>query len=181
MSKMIKLAILIGICVFSIYIICVDGLIYLFGGYDLLRYEYGALFKVPYIVCVFLLILIPIMLIISIIKDKNCFKFIFFVVMYIILALGLIVGVGKLNTYTASKYQNFSYKIWNNKPYVRQIMYKSLVSDKSIYSLNKKEIINKLGTPDEEEDNFLSYKTMPGKIVITFNNNRVDSIKYNLD
>ena len=101
--------------------------------------------------------------------------------MYIILALGLIVGVGKLNTYTASKYQNFSYKIWNNKPYVRQIMYKSLVSDKSIYSLNKKEIIYKLCTPDEDEENFLSYKTMPGEIVITFNNNRVDSIKYNLD
>ena len=46
MSKMIKLAILIGICVFSIYIICVDGLIYLFGGYDLLRYEYGALLHI---------------------------------------------------------------------------------------------------------------------------------------
>ena len=89
------------------------------------------------------------------------------------------IALGRLNTYTIKKYQNFSYELWNDKPYVRQIMYKSLADDEKFYTLDKTEVLKKMGVPDKIDENYFIYKTSPGYILVLFNNNKVNSIKYN--
>lgn len=179
MRKILKLLGLTCVIICSIFLLYNEGLLYLFGGYNLLRYEYGILFKIPYMLGILLLILIPILLIIFTIKEGCCFKYSFCVLLYMIIVFCFTIALGRLNTYTIKKYQNFSYELWNDKPYVRQIMYKSLADDEKFYTLDKTEVLKKMGVPDKIDENYFIYKTSPGYILVLFNNNKVNSIKYN--
>lgn len=169
LSKTIKIAFFVFFEILSLGIIFLLSIFYLFGGFNLIKYECGLIFLLVYLLFLFLLIFIPVIML--------KFRVLYISLLYIFVFIVFIFAFKSANIYIREKYSEFSYMDWTNKPIVRQIMYKGLKSDKNFLSYDKDQVSEKLGLPDEKENNNFYYKTYPGYIVVEFqNDNRVKQI-----
>lgn len=169
LSKTLRIAFCVFFEILSLCIVFLLSIFYLFGGFNLIKYEHELIFLLVYLLFLFLLIFIPmLMLKFRILHILFLYIFVFIVFMFLF---------KNANMYIREKYSDFSYTDWANKPVVRQIMYKDLKSDKNFLSYDKEQVSEKLGVPDERENNNFYYKTFPGYIVVEFqNDNRVKQI-----
>lgn len=169
LSKTNKIAFLVFFEILSLGIIFLLSIFYLFGGFNLIKYECGLIFLLVNLLFLFFLMFIPVLMI--------KFKVLYISLLYIFVCIVFMLAFKNANIHIREKYSEFSYMDWANKPIVRQIMYKDLKSDKNFLSYNKDQVSEKLGLPDEKENNKFYYKTYPGYIVVEFqNDNRINQI-----
>lgn len=167
MSKTQKVAVVVFLEIISFSIILFMSIIFLFGGFNLIRYEYKLVFLLLCVLGVSLAI-VPIFIL--------KYKALYIIAIYLCSCL-LFVNLTKFtNCYLLEKYEKFSANEWINKPVVRQVMYKDLENNEKFFLYDKKQVINELGIPEEQNDKKYYYKTFPGYIVIEFDNNIVKRV-----